>query len=481
MTLQPTAPLAAIDPGLDFSVAGVLGRIPAEQQRALYGDLSRAEFEGRLFSFVDFQTLPVGHLLDHRVVMPLARAEWLIDQSSATIANHCMKMLCASDHSQAARMLSSALRLDLPDYATRARALAEGYRPFVIDCLRGLLGDAEAAIEPWMPCANDMRELLAKSAILFGALEVQLLALRQKRIADYRLGLAHGSDTVGAILTDQTAMVNAILHAKKRLSKQPPKGRRPQLFPALESSALATQAAYRHAFPDVTEDQLELQLKTTLTTLIDLFHLDENMFALSREDARSASRMRASTVMASCTAGEQLAFASIRLVTYARNVRGLITTGTTGRNPLAWFRGEKPSRSDRALETVLFINRVVVWSPSGLESAFDTRGDEVDLKGLLKTYLGAGTSAGEDLIKTVREERRAYFQRAPIFGDLVGAQLFDVLPDFRFRITRMSPPNPGSLVHAIVGHAQEPEQRTVFKVQPGRSADRTSSSGRGPV
>ncbi|MFW2831679.1 hypothetical protein [Sphingomonas sp. ID0503] len=482
MKHESIEPRSGIQPSLDLSVEGVLRSLPVEQHRAMFENMTREEFEARLFSFLDIETLPVGHFLDHRVTMPAERAEWLIAQPPTAIAAYCRKMLCSVDHSHAADLVASALKLDMPAYASRARTLAENHRPFALFCLRGLLGDAEALIATFHADFQLLNEHLIDSAIIWGALEEQLVALRLKRIAEYHSEQVGGSgDTLGSVLTVTKAMTKALLYAERRLGEGPKAGRRPKLFADLKEEAEALHERFKSAYPHVSEDQLETLLASTLTILVDLFQISPDMFALDESEAASAARTRISTAWTGFSGGEQLAFASIRVISYMRKLRKRGRHGGLSQIARNWLADPLPPRSDRDVEMLLFVNRAAVWHPGGTENALDARGKEVDLRSLLKTYHEDARTAGEDLIKTVREEHRRLFSRPPIGADLIASQLFDILPDYRFRITTVLPPTPGSVVLGSTTHAQLPKQVTEYRIQKkgGGSGDRTS--GRGSV
>ena len=141
------------------------------------------------------------------------------------------------------------------------------------------------------------------------------------------------------------------------------------------------------------------------------------------------------------TGGEQIAFASLRLIALRRGIEKRIERIAAGQvvEPNGWF-GSLPSAGTNAAShaaNLSLVNRAIVWG----DRTYANNRLEFDLEGIV---LSSGVKdVGEDLLKTAREKATAWKKErgsAVVSPDLTGPQLWDILPECRFQFVHEQGP-----------------------------------------
>ena len=477
MTKQPTQPLLDINFGTSFTVDAIAAYIEEQRLRGATNGMDRAEFEERLFAFGDLAALPVGHLLDHRVHMPDDIADRLLAGDATDIATMLGNMLCASSHTEARLLVGDALGVKPERDARRLLAVSEDDRRFAHDCLTGHHGDAARFLAAG-PTSDlkSCRNILAAMAIYYGALDLQLIAVRQKAIGMYRFAIDDGemTDTMGALLQDDKALIAGVIKAAAgAASDEPLKGRRPDLITLLKPQAERILADALAADPARTKAGILDEIRGSLPVLkiiaeqaqaeIDTASEGDLPTSGDAPDSGNGSlRRRISTEWAGVSGGVQLGYASQRLRALATHIDGNLARISGGKRVSIqqWFgRRLPPWRSD-AVEKLLFVSRSVVWQATGVPAAFGPDGREHGLKSTMQLYHAQDRKAGEDLVKTAKENAAAWSgERTEVGpGVLVASQRWDILPDHRFadRRASSSPPPAADTSRGFVVKLHQP-------------------------
>lgn len=454
-----TDPLAGIDPEMVFTVEGVKAHIQLELQKLLTAGLDRSGFERKVFEFEDLSRLPVGHLLDHRVRMPDDLGAKLFADGEPCIEALLRNMLCSAVHAKAVSWVSDALGRDPRRDASNLIVLRDAHPEIARLCLTGHLGDAVASLsaipDTGRPAAQN---LIAVMAIYYGALELQLIAARQKAINEYRFAAdySYATHTMGERIRDLRQLVTNVQRAKLVADTgKKPRGPQPHLFAAymLREEELLKLSFFNQ--PGVSKKVLLRQLQTLyawigpiadqIGSLLDSVSNPGERTDPTNEpnDFVTGSGMRQLVTSAwagGVSAGEQIAYASMRLCALTSRIDDNVGRLATGESVALsrWIGSLHPTRD--AAAKLLLVNRALIWEDSYYEDGPRTAGGEFDLEMAMKK---TGVLAGEDLLKTARDRTTEWKQtRLPCARALFleGPQLWDVLPEYRFHFVHRRPP-----------------------------------------
>ena len=443
--------LLQIEPGTDLTRDGILARVEVEKHRLLFGGMDRPQFEAAVFRGGDLVNLPVIHLLDHRVRMPRYIADEIIAGGSPGIAAVLKRRLCASHHSEGARLVGQAIGVDVEMTAENAVALEADHPKFVRLCLTGQHGNAIMFLRQSevRAASTSMRQLLIDCALVYGALDLQLIAARQKALdAIFADEDNKSTCTIGPLLQKLDAMVAGIRRAAAGVQTDlPMPGRRPVLVSVLEanghryladklangevSSQPAVLASLRETYPALLEitDDISSQIREALTRV----HSETGPKAATLSGRTLISTARAGGM----SGGWQLTYASLRLIALKGEVRAAVDRLLAGQmlDHAGFFTKRLPAWSDAGVEALLAVSRSIIWQTTGVDRAFRSDGAEASIESSIRAYREAGRPAGEDIIKRTKKHytQKWHKKRAPLTdGQLPAPALWDILPDFRF-------------------------------------------------
>ncbi|MFC3786164.1 hypothetical protein GGR90_001668 [Sphingopyxis italica] len=449
MIVQLKQAMALMDPASSFDFFRLAADIRDEIDERLNGGINRDEFERQLFQFPDMAQLPIGHLFDHRVRMPEQQARTLFAGDAPAFSETLSRMLC-NGHAQGAEMIAEALKLDPSEDAHRFVDFHRSHPELAIKCLAG---DHEAALAisrltPKLDTLN-FNHLLFSTASYYGALQLQIIAARQRAIEIFQFGEEKEAKgrSMGALI-DNFALMSAGL--EKALdgvfSDKKSKGRPLEIISQLREFSEKFEKEAYVARSGLSEPDLLHELRTFYGYLAPRIDLIRSCMgrakpkrAFKDHDPKNASlrsemRVFVTTALAGgVTGGEQIAFAGLRLLSFSRLLPSIVSGRTEWpKRHERWFGRLAGSKNKDAAKLIL-VARSAVWITSQYPPAFSPEGHPYDLRGSFELHTKIGNVPGQDLIRATKKKASAWIAPDHIAlptADLGGSQLWDIQPEF---------------------------------------------------
>jgi hypothetical protein len=386
--------------------------------------------------------------------MPDDMAAELLVGRPETLSMLLSDMLC-STHPQGPELVADALDLDTFDDAHRLQSVNLISPQFAKLCLTGWHGIAFPMLADVIDKQPEFRDTFVSTAIYYGALQHQLIGSRLRATSEFRFTVNDGelTDTMGAVVNDFRQLFASLSKANEGVnSDKKLRGRRPDLITLAKPFAENVLAEVFRLRPQLTEEALLAELRELYGSLWPFIHelslyledipeeanFEERPEATDPDEPEGDSnsdltgmRQRASTALSrGVTAGQQLAFASLRLHAFSKRLRRLITDGNE--LPKAandWFAPLAGYQNLDVAKLVL-VSTSAAWGKTQHFRAFRTDGSPDDLRGLLHNSQG---KPNEDLLRETKKIARAWPQRrVPISTDepLRGYETWDIIPEF---------------------------------------------------
>jgi hypothetical protein len=438
MLKRLTQPLTDISVSGFFENGFVDVQLQAETERIQTEGLSRDKYLELLFGRGSTYALPVGHLMDHRVRMPLDKAKAALLAGPATVVPLLDRMLLMTRNTQSCQAVGSVLGRNPQVDADLLCTIHADYPAFAELCLSGRLGDSSRGIA--VPNGDQFLDPVAMMACYYGALECQLVALRPREIEGFRLGLDTGSETatMGQHAEDTLQLFDALKRIRNylRTGSYGP-GTMPDLIRSLEPVAKRELADLQQRNPHWTDEQILAQVTLLIRKSARKIQAGERALKARRSrlaERQQPLRCRSSTVVEGQTAAFQVAYATGRLLSLVDGVRSAIRHPSE-RVRTRWEEcfGKGPDRQDKRWNILYRIymqelrqDSVVPPHPALAAS------QPSPLNGIPCDE--DGSTPSEDLFKEVIRSSKGWHPRSSVATKLVltGSARFDVLPCFRF-------------------------------------------------
>jgi hypothetical protein len=439
MSKTPTPELSETDP----TQALISGEIipEAEIERVQTQGLSRDAFLDQLFGPVDPFSLPVGHLMDHRVRMPMAIADAAIAKGAPEIAKLLSRMISMSANPQAGGLVMAAIGRSVDADAELLADASTEYPDFVRLSLSGRLGDFARTIR--VPDEALFRSIVGMMAVYYGALEMQIIALRQAAIEAYRIGLKrekHAS-TIGEHSKDLREIYEGLKYVSDQMKRaKPGAGRRPSIVSYMRSPAEKALSDIKRKYSltdaEITGLVARLFSKNAKKLESEAKKLDRlyEMLARKRKGASfQPLRKQVTTVAAGVQSGPQVAFAAMRLMSLAAGISQAVRHPSQGMHT-KWqdCYGPIPTTNSEDLGGLFLVAIRLLRRDSTFGLPFNADGSHADL--LHQIRLSQPLAIGHETFRVVRESHFDWFDRrgSAARGRMIGSANWDVLPCFRF-------------------------------------------------
>ena len=403
---------AQIRTGSDFSQDGLARAVEENIFRILFGNLSRGEFEARVFFEESLTDLPVGHLMDHRVQMPENVALELARDESR-LGAFLERLLCARPHTEGRDMIAKAILIEPTDLRKDLIELRDLDLNLFSSVLSGRLGQLFDAMSKRQLPADLIKlaqSCAANMLTFYCVFEIQLIAARAAKLNGGGPWLPrHHSPVVASDFAGgMSAITQAAQYRFRGLNKSPlPKGR-PPIIASLMNKEFAKD---RLKATGRTEAEIAPDIEDLLPFLQAKFNLAEELLANtelasdSQED--DSQREHASTVIeGGIRAGVQLAFAALRLVNLLERKEALTDLSLAQRRLAfrSWRKAKLPAKTDPIAEVILFVTRCAILTDPQAGQAFRSDGTQTPLKPQMDSFHEKDSVAGEDLFKTAKED-----------------------------------------------------------------------------
>lgn len=440
MRKRPTRELSNINP-VKVVIEGKI--FPeAEIERVQTQGLSRDAFLDQLFGTVDPFSLPIGHLLDHRVRMPQAIAASAIANGAPEIEKLLSRMSSMSANPQASGLVMAAISRSVEADAELLADAATRYPDFVRLSLSGRLGDFGRAIN--VPDEAVFRSIVGMMAIYYGILELQIIGLRQAAIEEYRIGLQGDSDTstIGQHSKDLRQLYEGLKFVWEEIKRaKPSAGRRPSIVSYMKSAGEKALADIKKRDPkltdrDITDMAVRLFRRSSKKMLSEAEYLDKLYRILtSAQKAKRGQPLRkeVTTVAAGVEAGNQVAFATMRLMSLVDEVNEAVKYPAKGiRTPWQDCFGPIPAINCKKMGGLFLVVMRLIRKEPSLGPLFTKSGSHADLIGQIEQ--SKPIAIGYDTFRLVRDIHLDWFSRkaSAAHGKLVGSAKWDILPCYRF-------------------------------------------------
>lgn len=449
MIKQLKQAMELMDPASIFDYLQKAADIRKKVDELLNGGIDRKEFERQLFQFPDMAQLPIGHLFDHRVRMPEQQARTLLAGSEPALGEVLSQMLC-NPHAQGAEMVAEALKLDPSEDAHRFVDFHRSHPELAIKCLAG---DHETALTMSLLTPKldipKFNHLLISTAIYYGALQLQIIATRQRAIERFQFGEEKDAKgrSVGALVDLFTLLSAGLEKAREGVfSDKKLKGKPLEIMSELREFGEKFEKEAYAKRPGLSEADLLHELRTFygyLSPRIDLIRscMDRAKpkpafkdHDLKNAKLRSEMRVFLTTAVAGgVTGGEQIAFAGLRLLSFSRLLPNIVSGRTEWpKRHERWF-GRLPGFQNKDAAKVILVARSAVWITSQYPPAFSPDGHPHDLRDFIALNTKKGNVPGQDLIKETKTKANAWIVPDHIVSanaELGGAELWDIQPEF---------------------------------------------------
>jgi hypothetical protein len=413
-------------------------QVQAETERIQTEGLSRDQYLDLLFGQASSYALPVGHLMDHRVRMPLDKAKAALLAGPASVVPLLDRMLLMTPNSQSRQAVGRVLDRDPQLDADLLCTIHAAYPAFAELCLSGRLGDFSRGVA--VPNGDQFLDPVTMMACYYGALDCQQVGLRPRELEGFRLGLDTGSETatMGQHAEDTLQQFDALKRIRNylRTGSWGP-GTMPDLIRSLEPVAKRELATLRLLYPHLTDDGILDEVQLLFSTSEPEIAAGERAFRKLRlrlATRKQPLRCRSSTVVEGQTAAFQVAYATGRLLSLVDGVRSAIRH-PSGRARTLWEKcfSRFPDRQDERWSILyrIYMEELRKDPFVPLHPAL-ANSQPSPLTGIPCDE--DGRTPSEDLFKEVIRSSKGWHPRSSVATKLAltGSARFDVLPCFRF-------------------------------------------------
>jgi hypothetical protein len=418
---------------------------------------------------------PIGHLLDHRVSMPVQLANELLSGSPERLdetLRHFLFSLALPDRPEikkdAVAMIQHAIGRSPSSDARMLQELGRRAPEFTVALLCGRLRQARAILPARVLRRSEVNQAIATMLVYYGALELQLIAARLRAIAQFGFGVSSPSKepALGGLLTGWKDIIEAIEYANKTLNGARPAGRTPRLIRLLHwkanniqrSSRLSDDewlAALAPLLAKLAEPLMAIALPaieayertadTNYTAAERKALIEDNVQPPEKNAQRQpvGARMSISTAMYEETVARQLAFASLRLESLVQHAPALAAKKRFTALDFQEFNSRPflEGRDNASLD-LLFVYQALV-----IENHNTALGSgPAALYERFAQYPSRREDPNKSLtsLKDVRAEQLSIVAPRTVVSQdrdrpLSGPQHFDILPDYRLEVRATLP------------------------------------------
>ncbi|PNP99544.1 hypothetical protein [Sphingobium sp. SA916] len=444
--------------------------------------MDRKAFLNRLFRETDLASLPIGHLMDHRIRMPRDLALSLQDKDEDYITEILDHMLCVRPHIEGRALVAKALKIEPRDLASNLIKIREQSLSLFVDIISGNLDDALTLIASSTLSRKDLavaKSCTADLLVLYSMFEMQVIAARAVALdAGKFLPFGYTDMAERASFKLVSDIINAYIYRYEQNTRKINKltlirGQPPVLaqrfneeFAKQTASCLGlSETDHDDSFGQISKEIYEffVELKKYLVGA----ESDPSFKSSPKIGIDRFKSTAASTYFFGVSIGIQLAFAAHRLVNLSRRKKDLISPDRKQRKIAfgAWLAADLPAKRQDDAKSILFVVRTLILSDDQAGTGFASNGDALDLLPQMKSHDRDGNVAGISLLKDAKE---SYLMKSAVNRDpapledalgLVGVQELDLLPDYRLGLNLLSSTAKRANTERKVGHDQRPRNR----------------------
>jgi hypothetical protein len=442
---------------LRFDLPGVDEAVLRSHHRLLTGGMSRFDFVDVAFQAENMRSLPLAHLIDHRVRGPLVpplpvvsgrtmtAEEWM--RSAADLEQWFGHMLEASDRRGARPLVSTSLQLEPRADAVLLARLGGVDRAFYRACVRGRLGTAiNRANGPRMAAERTTALLLvARLLVYFCCFSVQLVAARAWWIdhLPFRQDGGSGPYREAALLKDLLDLASSINQIGAYMA-----GKRPRYPSRALVVARRPLAAVWRKETEAADDEMRGDLNVFFDEIRSLVRRVRKAVTRAKAVA-DVDNQTVHKLVYGVTSGEALSFAVDRLIQLRRDAEEIVQQRAEGREwkPLPVDPRKFPAVDDRNAATLLYVRRIVTLDDRAAAPGADAvlRDMSTDPGASLAAVVDACLAAGDLPGTALRKEARKLLRgSAPSLSSTRSDAFalrrhYDVCPDFWLQIGKVEP------------------------------------------
>ncbi|WP_126000026.1 hypothetical protein [Sphingobium yanoikuyae] len=460
--------------------------------------MDRNEYLARLFVEQNLASLPIGHLMDHRIHMPGEFALSLENKDEEQITELLDHMLCAQPHSEARLLLANALNVRTAKLAADLIAIRKWDKALFFQVISGHLGQALDHLSTLNLTSVELtrtQSCVADMLVVYSAFELQLIAARAVALdAGSFLPFDYSDMKERAPLELMSDIADAYQYRFRQSelkTKNLPLGRgRPPVLASKFNEDFAREIAKSIGLSEKDEDGKFLKLSKELhitfgdiKSTIDKIKKSPSFDIRKNEDNSNFKSTPASTYFFEISFGIQLAFAALRIVNLSKRKMQMTSTNPIHRKNAfqAWRSADLPAKRQSDATTILFVIRTVILQDSQAGTAFYSDGKNISLLPQINSHNHDGNVAG---ISLLTRAKRGYPVKSaknrecvPLDANLslAGVQEIDLLPDYRIGLNRKSSTSMNRVTKPRVGYDQP--SRTKYKLE-RRSRSNPRAPGR---
>ncbi|UZW54830.1 hypothetical protein NUH86_15315 [Sphingobium sp. JS3065] len=463
-------------------------------------DMDRQTYLGRLFTEEDLASLPIGHLMDHRIRMPREFALDLKDKDQDEITGLLDHMLCVRPHPEARLLLADALKIETSKLASNLIEMREQNHSLFFDVISGHLDEPLEYLANLHLGSTDLsraQACIADMLVLYSMFEIQVLAARAVVLdAGKFLPFDHTEMTERAILNLMSDIADAYVYRYRqnhlKVNNLPLIQGRPPVLASKFNLNFARGVAKSKGISKKDQDgnfgTLSDELYQTfgeIKDIIDRAKNDPEFKRPTKEDIENFKSTAASTYFFGISAGTQIAFAALRLINLSKRKRQLTSPNPSHRE-LAfweWLKEDLPAKRHNGAKTILFVMRALILEDRQAGTAFDSDGKACHLSSQMNSHDHDGNVAG---ISLLRDAKRGYPMKSAVNREtvpldnklsLAGVHEIDLLPDYRIGLNLKSSTSKERTRKPTVGHDQPPRPKYKLESRSRRSPRAPSRFG----
>lgn len=408
--------------------------IAANVDRLLRHGMSRHAFQRELTSASDLNALPILHLLDQRVWLPLPNLSGGtsaedIDANMRKLRDHLGRMLSINPHPGSRELIGEALRCD-PERDSSMIAQAYAMAPsFVRAALRGRLGLAERMQLLSSGDAFEQGTVILSQLLKYHcSLQLQLMTVRGRAIDRLLLRLSPSPSalTEAQVCKELHQVLNAIgqvLRKLNRETRQPP-----QITVVVERRAAAERA---QASMSGTDDEIVADIVAFFRKRRDELSKLTDTLAVLKERATVESLHKS---LFGLTSVEALIFGATRLIQLRDISSELVCVPSELK---AWIPIQKknlPPIDDEDVAKVVWVHRSLILRDVNAPPHISSDGRNLDLKAVWEENdtgnLPAMNTAKKRAIHLSQPFMKREKMASPFSNRLKDGQRLDLLPEF---------------------------------------------------
>lgn len=463
-------------------------------------DMDRQTYLSRLFIEEDLASLPIGHLMDHRIRMPREFALGLKDKDQDEITDLLDHMLCVRPHQEARLLLADALKIETSKLASNLIEMREQNHSLFFDVISGHLDEPLEYLANLHLGSTDLsraQACIADMLVLYSMFEIQVLAARAVVLdAGKFLPFDHTEMTERAVLNLMSDIADAYVYSYRqnnlKVNNLPLIQGRPPILASKFNLNFAKGVVKSKGISEKDEDgnfwRLSDELYQTfgeIKDIIDRAKNDPEFQRPTKEDIENFKSTAASTYFFGISAGTQIAFAALRIMNLSKRKRQLTSPNPSHRE-LAfreWLKEDLPAKRHNGAKTILFVMRTLILEDRQAGTAFDSDGKACHLSSQMNSHDHDGNVAG---ISLLRDAKRGYPMKRAVNREavpldnklsLAGVHEIDLLPDYRIGLNLKSSTSKKETRKPKVGHDQPPRPKYKLESRSRRSPRAPSRFG----